>query len=144
MDMDYLSYDQFRAAMCSLNDHLTDFVSVENAIMSCGVRTPFDFHAASSKLIEIDASVIAVRESLFLFVNQQAGNYSIDTAIRYIDLLLASIRQLTAISQNLAKKANGETYGFLAYRRDLRDYRRKEKSRVAMGDALNSAFSRPW
>jgi hypothetical protein len=72
------------------------------------------------------------------------GTDPIDTAIRYLDLFLASIRQLTAISQNLAKKANGETYAFLAYRRDLRDYRRKEESRVAMGDALNTAFSRPW
>jgi hypothetical protein len=112
--------------------------------MSCGIRKPFDFNASSSRLVEISTAVRAIRESLSKFANQRDGNYSINTAITYIDLLLASIGQLTAISQNLAKKANGMKYGFLAYRKELRDYRKKEDSRAAMGDELNSAFSRPW
>jgi hypothetical protein len=143
-NMEYLSYDQYREVMYSLNGHLSEFVSVEDAIMSCGIRKPFDFNASSSRLIEIDTGVRAIRESLSTFVNQPDGNYSINTAITYIDLLLASIEQLTAISQNLAKKANGMKYGFLAYRKELKDYRRKEDVRVAMGDELNSALSRPW
>jgi hypothetical protein len=143
-NMNYLSYDQYREAMCSLNSHVSEFVSVENAIMSCGIRRPFDFNASSSRLLEISTAVSAMRESLSEFTNQRDGDYSIDTAITYIDLLLASIGQLTAISQNLAKKANGMKYGFLAYRRELRDYRRKEEIRVAMGGELNSVFSRPW
>lgn len=142
--MDYLSYDQYREAMYSLNSHLTEFVSVENTIMSCGIRKPFDFNASSSRLIEIDAGVRALRESLSKFANQTDGNYSINTAITYIDLFLASIGQLTTISQNLAKKANGMKYGFLAYRKELKDYRRKEDTRAATGEELNSALSRPW
>jgi hypothetical protein len=34
-------------------------------------------------------------------------------------------------------------YGFLAYRKELKDYRTKEDAGVAMGEELNSALSRP-
>lgn len=142
--MDELSYDQYREVMNSLNSLLSEFVSVENSIMSCGLTKAFDFNASTSALVEIDLAVKEIHRLISAFSNQQNGNYSINTAITYIDLLIASIEQLALISENLANKAKGMKYGFFAYRKDIKDYKKKENSRAAMGDQLNSAFSRSW
>ncbi len=142
--MDQLSYDQFKEIMYSLNILLSEFVSIENSLMSCGLVKAFDFDTSTSDLVNIDHSVREIHNLLSVYRNQQNGSYSINTAMTYVDLLVASVGQLGLISEKLANKAKGKKYGFFIYRKDLKEYKKRENSRAAMGDQLNSAFSRSW
>jgi hypothetical protein len=138
-----LSFEEYTALMQLLNRYLSEFISIENAMMNCGLRA-FDFNQSTNQIKAITTSTIDLKEKLFHYKNQPEGNYSINTAITYVDHLLKSMNQLCNISGNLARKANGEKYGFFAYRKDLKEYKNNENVRESFGNQLNSTLNRGW
>lgn len=138
-----LSFEEYTVLIQLLNRYLSEFISIEKAMVNCGLRA-FDFNKSTNQIETITAATIDLKEKLFQYKNQPEGNYSINTAITYIDHLLKSMNQLFNISGNLARKANGKKYGFFAYRKDLQEYKNNEKDRESFGNQLNSALNRGW
>lgn len=138
-----LSFEEYTELMQLLNQYLSKFVSIETTMMNCGLSA-FNFNESTNQIQTITGANIELKEKLFQYKNQPEGNYSINTAITYVDYLLESMNQLGNISANLAKKANGEKYGFFTYRNDLKKYKNNEKIREAFGNQLNSALGRSW
>ena len=139
-----LTFEKYTEYIHELNQILSIFLSVEKELMNCGL-SPLNFNESTEQIKLIEDAVIHLKEMFSEYVNQSEGNYSINTAITYVDHLLESIGQLKTISRNLALKANREgKYGFFAYKKDLKIYKNKEKIRESFGSQLNSALSRPW
>lgn len=138
-----LSFENYSELLHELNRTLSAFLSIEKAMLNCGLR-PFDFHESTKQIQSIENETLQIKEKLFPHISQSEGNQSINTAITYIDNLLKSISQLYAISAKLAKKANGEKYGYFAYRKDLKIYNNYEKTRESYGSQLNTTLREPW
>jgi hypothetical protein len=138
-----LSFEEHTELLQLLNRYLSEFISIENAMMNCGLHA-FDFNESTNQIKTITGATIDLKEKLFEYKNQPDGNYSINTAITYVDHFLKSMNQLCNISTNLARKANGGKYGFFAYRKDLKEYKNNEKVREAFGNQLNSTLGRGW
>jgi len=138
-----LSFENYTELLHELNSNLTVFLSIEKAMLNCGLR-PFDFKNSTKKIESIKNETLHIKEKLHHHKGQSKGNHSIDTALTYTNYLLKSINQLCTISSKLAKKANGEKYGFFAYRKDLKIYKNYEKDRESYGTQLNIALSHPW
>jgi len=138
-----LSLEKYSELLNELNRILSAFLAIEKAMLNCGMR-PFDFNESTEQIQSIEKAILHIKEKLYYNIKQSEGNYSINTAITYIDNLLKSISQLGFISAKLARKANGEKYGFFAYRKDLKIYNNNEKARESLGSQLNNTLSQPW
>ncbi len=138
-----LSYEEYTELIQLLDQYLSEFISIENRMMNCGLSA-FNFTESTNQIQIITQATIELKEGLYQFKNQPEGNYSINTALNYLYHLLESMNQLGNISANLARKANGGKYGFFANNKDLKKYESNEKIRQSFGSQLNSALNRSW
>jgi hypothetical protein len=138
-----LLFEKYSELLHQLNRTMSAFLSIEKTMLNCGLR-PFDFDESTKQIQSIKNEILHIKEKLYHHISQSEGSASINTALTYIDNLLKSISQLCTISAKLAKKANGGTYGFFAYRKDLKIYNNYEKIRGSLGAQLNSTLRQPW
>jgi hypothetical protein len=138
-----LTYEDYRALTEDLHSAFRSLSIVEQELMSPQLAA-VDFFSYRLKLESIHDSCVRVRSTLSPYVNQTAGNYAINAAITFADSLLDCVIHLREICARLDEKARGGKYGFFQYRRDIKEYQRKDAAREIAGSQLNSAFQRAW
>jgi hypothetical protein len=138
-----LTYEQYRDITEELHNVLRSLVITEQELMRPQLGA-VNFLSYRSHLSGLHDRCLGVRAEISLYVNQTAGNYAINAALTFADSLLDCIIDLREICARLDEKARGGKYGFFQYRRDIKDYRRKEAAREVSGSQLNSAFQRAW
>lgn len=139
----FLTYEEYLSLVRELTDYLSAFIIAGDSLMKVQYRG-IDFPKHRKRLSQIHETGLRLKNTLFPHVNQVEGTYAINSAITFIDCLLASNAKLEDICSNLERKASGGKYGFFEYRRDMKDYQAKETARELAGSQLNSACKRPW
>jgi hypothetical protein len=138
-----LSYGTFRHFTDDLHNCLSSLLIVEQELLKFRPG-PVNFSTYRLHLSDVHDRCLRTRNSILPHANQAAGNYAINVAVTFADSLLESIMWLREICTHLEEKATGGRYGFMQYRRDMKEYKSREAARELAGSQLNSAVQRPW
>lgn len=111
----------------------------DNYIRNCHFAA-VDFDSSTEKLSSLVRTATRLRNKLSPHSSQLEGNDVIEIAVAYLDILIECITSRHDISAKLAQQAKGISYGFCAYRKDLKAFERLEKDR----QALDIMLRRKW
>ena len=118
----------------NLNDALSAYIGVHNIVLHQRLGEKLNYEKMIGNLEASIATTDSVEKEL---IKSLEGTH---IALRYLVALRGTQNQLLHILVSLKNKSEGQSYGFFAYRGDMKKYKVLEGKYFSLGSELNAWF----